>query len=446
MVARLTVPAATVYREIPRSPVPLTPAAQSRVTSVDALRGLVMFAMIFVNDIAGVPDVPWWLRHYHDSFQGSGMTFVDLVFPAFLFIVGMSVPLALAPRLARGESRLRLFRHVLVRTLSLLAIGILMVNGDAGFDPARTGWSHTAWASLLFLGSILAFAHLSVPASPGDPANTPRRRKRGIVILALRVLGVAALVWLAVVYRSEQGQPLIRFRAAWPPIAVRTQWYGILGLIGWAYLVAASAYLALGNRRSALLGCAVVLMGLFAAERAGAFDHFWLQRIVGIGGTRGSQASIAVAGTLLATILLTPDTATPAVRVRFIGAFVLVCSAAALLLHRPYGIDKEDATPAWCLWACAITATLWLILYLLGDVWHRSRIVRPLAIAGQNVLLAYLLSQGVPNWLDLAHLGPWYDRLALPMLANAIARSATCALVVLIATALLNRRGFRLKL
>jgi predicted acyltransferase len=404
-----------------------------------------MFTMIFVNDIAGVPDMPWWLRHYHDSFQDSGMTLVDLVFPAFLFIVGMSVPLALAPRLARGESRLVLFRHVLVRTLSLLAIGILMVNGDAGFDPMRTGWSHRAWASLLYLAAILAFVHLTSRRFP-DPAAGTRRRRLAILTATLRAAGLAALVWLAVVYRSDQGQPLVRFYATWPFVAVRTQWYGILGLIGWAYLVAASAYLAFGNRRTALLGCATLLLGLFVADRAGAFEGLWLRRVVDVGGTLGSQASIAVAGTLLGTILLTPDTGTVAARVRFVGLFVGTCAAAALLVHRPYGIGKEDATPAWCLWACAITASLWLTLYLLADVWRGSRVVHPLAVAGENVLLAYLLSQGVPNWIELAHLGAWYDRLALPTLGNAIARSGTCALAVLGVTALLNRRGLRLKL
>ncbi len=62
-----------------------------RIVSINALRGLVMFSMIFVNDIAGVSDVivPPWMKHFHGK---SGMTFVDVVFPAFLFIVGMFDP------------------------------------------------------------------------------------------------------------------------------------------------------------------------------------------------------------------------------------------------------------------------------------------------------------------------------------------------------------------
>ena len=75
----------------------------TRVTSIDALRGLVMFTMIFVNDLAGVSHqvVPWWMRHF--KADGNGMTFVDLVFPAFLFIVGMSILIWVLVRVLKGH-------------------------------------------------------------------------------------------------------------------------------------------------------------------------------------------------------------------------------------------------------------------------------------------------------------------------------------------------------
>src|SRR5882724_11705056 len=108
-----------------------TPARAARITSIDALRGFVMFTMIFVNDLAGAPKrlVPDWMVHFSDRHRGgSGMTFVDLVFPGFLFIVGMSVPFSLGSRLAKGQTSLRTLGHVAIRTLSLLFIGILMVH------------------------------------------------------------------------------------------------------------------------------------------------------------------------------------------------------------------------------------------------------------------------------------------------------------------------------
>src|SRR5437763_1749244 len=126
----------------------LPAAGQSRaqrVTSIDALRGLVMFTMIFVNDIAGAEHAPAWMKHYNDGREGSGMTFVDLVFPAFLFIVGMSIPFALGARLARGEPRSKLLGHIALRTLSLLALGILMVHAESGAANGRPPLSRTAW-------------------------------------------------------------------------------------------------------------------------------------------------------------------------------------------------------------------------------------------------------------------------------------------------------------
>src|SRR4051812_2917311 len=82
------------------------PVRPPRITSIDALRGLVMFTMIFVNDLAGVEEIaPNWMVHFSDRHKGgSGMTFVDLVFPAFLFVAGMSIPFALGSRLNKGES------------------------------------------------------------------------------------------------------------------------------------------------------------------------------------------------------------------------------------------------------------------------------------------------------------------------------------------------------
>ena len=121
-------------------------------------------------------------------------------------------------------------------------------------------------------------------------------------------------------------------------------------------------------------------------------------------------------------------------------------SCAALLLHGLYGINKNNATPSWCLWACAITATLWLAFYFLSDVRPQPWISKPFAIAGQNVLLADLLSELFPSALDLVHLETWYSHLAQPGLAQAVARSSGCAVVILSLSAALNRLGFRLKL
>src|SRR5881398_1959854 len=134
------------------------PARSERIASIDALRGLVMFTMIFVNDIAGVSNdiVPAWMKHYHGK---SGMTFVDLVFPAFLFIVGMSIPFALGSRLQKGEPLWKTVVHVVLRTASLLFVGILMVNETP--DSSKMGWSGSLWCTLMYISAICAFCTTS---------------------------------------------------------------------------------------------------------------------------------------------------------------------------------------------------------------------------------------------------------------------------------------------
>ena len=72
-----------------------------RLASLDAFRGFVILTMVFVNHLAGIRDVPGWMRHMPEGAEG--MTFVDVVFPAFLFIVGMAIPPALDRRRERGR-------------------------------------------------------------------------------------------------------------------------------------------------------------------------------------------------------------------------------------------------------------------------------------------------------------------------------------------------------
>src|SRR5262249_27641596 len=126
--------------------------------------------------------------------------------------------------------------------------------------------------------------------------------------------------------------------------------------------------------------------------------------------------------------------------------FVGGTSAAALLLNGLYGINKNQATPSWCLCACAITATFWLILHLGVDGSEPNPWTQLLVGAGENVFLAYLISEMLPSLIECTGLSGWYSALAGPYLFNAIARSAVCALVVLGATVGLNRLGFRLRL
>jgi heparan-alpha-glucosaminide N-acetyltransferase len=397
-----------------------------RVISIDAARGLVMFTMIFVNDMAGVSHsvVPDWMRHFHGK---SGITFVDMVFPAFLFIVGMSIPSALGRRVLAAEPTWKIFLHVIARTLSLLIIGVMMVN-DESPGTNMSSLSPDMWTTLMFLSAIFAFCSV--------------KNRWQWIASVVRALGAIGLVVLAFMFRGDKGQPIITLS----PFVIHTSWFGILGLIAWAYLVGTIVYLTFRNHRVALLGCMVLLLCLYPADKAGAFDGFWLNRYVGVGDMLGALPSITVGGLLLASILPPSGTLDLPARLRFTTWFILGCAAGAWLLTGLYGINKNAATPAWCLWACVITAVVWLIFHCLCDLGPVHPIGRIFALAGQNVLLAYLLSEMLPSLLTLLRVDQWYDKVSEIGLTAAIIRSAGMAVFLLAATVGLNRVGFRLKI
>jgi hypothetical protein len=341
----------------------------------------------------------------------------------------MSIPFALGPRLKRGEPLWKTCGHIIIRTLSLLALGILMVNGEGGKDMA--------WEAEMFLSGILAFCSF-MPRETGPDAAKYWR----LINLGVRGLGFAGMFYCALTFAGRHGRHILTLY----PLNLHVSWYGILGLIGWAYLATAILFLIFRTHRTALLACVAVMTCFFAADKGGFFDNFWPAHFVDFGGTLGSQAAITVAGLLLATILITPDMAALNSKVRFTLLFSAGFAFAALLLNSLYGISKDDCTPSWCFWCDAITAVLWLGFYFVCDVKPVKFIAKPLSIAGQNVLLAYLLSEMQESVFDLLHLGDWYDSLSEGSVAAAIARSVGCAIVVLLITAGLNRIGFRLKL
>jgi predicted acyltransferase len=92
--------------------------------SLDLFRGATIAGMILVNNAGDEPASYWPLKHA----QWNGWTPTDLVFPFFLFIVGVAMPFSFSARLKRGDSRRELLRHVLWRGVVLFALGMFL-NG-----------------------------------------------------------------------------------------------------------------------------------------------------------------------------------------------------------------------------------------------------------------------------------------------------------------------------
>ncbi|HEY0308828.1 MAG TPA: DUF5009 domain-containing protein [Acidobacteriaceae bacterium] len=90
-----------------------------RVAAVDVLRGLTVALMLLVNDPGDWHHVYAQLDHS----AWNGCTLTDLVFPTFLFVMGCSIVFSMQARLARGDSRAQLAKHVVRRGVELLLLG-----------------------------------------------------------------------------------------------------------------------------------------------------------------------------------------------------------------------------------------------------------------------------------------------------------------------------------
>ena len=100
-----------------------------RIKSLDAFRGITIAAMILVNNPGSWNHVYGPLRHA----KWHGWTFADLVFPFFLFIVGVSVAVSFGRRLETGEDRRSLYLKIIRRALILFTLGLLL-NGFPYYD------------------------------------------------------------------------------------------------------------------------------------------------------------------------------------------------------------------------------------------------------------------------------------------------------------------------
>lgn len=95
-----------------------------RLVSLDVFRGITIAGMVLVNNPGTWGSIYWPLAHA----QWHGWTPTDLIFPFFVFIVGVAIPLAFGRRLESGGSKRDLYWKVARRTLILFALGIFLAG------------------------------------------------------------------------------------------------------------------------------------------------------------------------------------------------------------------------------------------------------------------------------------------------------------------------------
>ena len=388
-----------------------------RVTAIDLVRAFTMILMIFVNDLWSLSGIPAWLEHVERGVDGIGLA--DVVFPAFLFIVGLSMPFAVDARRKKGDSQGQLIVHVLIRTVGLLVMGVFLVNGET-INAEATGMARPVWNTLSCISFILIWNSYPKSASPA-------------LTWFARLAGMAILLTLAILYRGGDNTDIQYFAP---------QWWGILGLIGWAYLASGIVTVLSNNNFYVILGAWIFFALLSTIAHSGlvpGFLHFIPDAIRG-----GTLTGLTMGGVLTALIFQhyrkrNENIAMTAV----LGGFAILLIALSVITRPYWGLAKLGATPAWLFLCSAFTILALLVIYWIADVMGKAKYFNMVRPAGTDTLLCYLIPY-------FAYATTYFLGVHLPevLLVGGIGliKSFLFAILCVVITGWLSKAGIRLKL
>ena len=331
---------AVVRNETAKIPMALS---SSRLMSLDLFRGATIAGMILVNNAGDEPSSYWPLKHA----QWNGWTPTDLVFPFFLFIVGVAMAFSFSSRLKRGESRRELLRHVLWRGLALFALGIFLNGFPNQYQLA-------SWRVFGVLQRIaICYVISAVLALWTD--------WRGWI---LTILGCLVGYWI-----------LMRFVPV-PGFGIPTRDMPLLdperNLAAWLDRQLLAGHLYEGTRDpegvlSTIPAVATSLLGMLTGQ--------WLCS------ARSSQNK-AVGMAL----------------------FGLTGIAAGTILDLGFPINKKLWTSSYVIFTAGLALLCLALCYWIADVKRvRGRWTKPLLVFGMNAIAAYVFAESLSHLLDHLH-------------------------------------------
>lgn len=390
----------------------------NRILSIDIMRGLTIVLMLFVNDLY-MPGVPAWLGHTKADFDGMGLA--DWVFPGFLFMVGMSVPYSIGRRLAKGENKTAVLKHILIRTISLLIIGVLMAN-SRNVNGEFTGISKSLWSMIMYTGVFLIW-------------NDYRKTDKNFYLInGLRLAGVLMIIPMVYIFRSGETAGF-RFNS-----------WGILGTIGWGYLVATLVHMGARDNLVKTFIAMIFFLVMNVLSKLSLLDFLNPVKPVLSIIINGNAPFIVLAGLFTTLILKKYSEDDVRKTVLIIASLGILSIIAGFIFRNWFIISKIRSTPSWGLICNGISMMLFALLFWVIDVKKNIKWGLFLRPAGANPLTVYL----VP---DMFYYIIW--QFSLPLLfykdSNAplavIAGSVVWALIMgAVLPVLLERINFRLKL
>lgn len=309
---------------------------ENRLVSLDVFRGFTVASMILVNNPGSWIHIFPQLKHatWH------GCTFADLVFPFFLWIVGVAITLSFAHRTVQKNNPTDVFAHIFLRFLILFALGLFL----SGFPFGITSLSNFSWATIRIPGTLQRIAICYLVTS------------------------------LLVLYTKVFWQVLL----------------AIILLVGTWILVKTIPVPGFG------IGILEAKGSLFwYIDSLLLHNHTWVKAPAPGFDPEGVLSTLpAIATTLFGALtgqfLLTPKT--PKEKTKWLllagGIFILL----GLSLNSWIPINKNIWTPSFAIFSAGMAATVFAICYWLVDIKKYLKIFKPFQIYGTNALTAFVVS------------------------------------------------------
>ena len=327
-----------------------------------------MFLMLWVNDFWTLNSIPKWLKHAVSGEDYLG--FSDLIFPWFLFAIGLSIPFAFESRLLKGEDNVTIGKHILLRTIALLVMGLFHMNMEM-YNHQLSYISKPIFVIISTLAFFMIWNDYS-----------RLNRKNDFFYKLLPFLGIAVLIIMFFIYHGQDYDG--------NAVGFSIHWWGILGLIGWVYNITAWTYFVFKKSIFALSIAFFICMILnFMDSSDISYAIFSWQRADWIPGSGGLQAlSFAGIITSLCLIRYKDD-------VRILYGFLSFAGLLSLLLglflRKYFIISKIAGTPSWILISMSTAIFLFTFLHWVVDVKKQLSWYSPISIAGTATLTCYLI-------------------------------------------------------
>ena len=385
----------------------------SRLKSIDVFRAITMLLMIFVNDVSSVKGIPAWIEHVAANEDGLG--FADTVFPAFLFIVGLTLPFAIRNRIKKGDSFFNISIYIITRSVALLVMGFFHVNSEEYSSAAVL--PQAVWIITITIAFFLIWL---------DYNPSMAKTKKYILMAG----GITLLLLMAFLYKG--GTPA-------EPESMRPLWWGILGIIGWAYLVCAFLFLFTKGSLPLLLVVLILFMLVNITRHMGL-----LQLNLPVLGD-ASSVTLVMCGIVISGLygqLAGRGKDNYLWLLFIIVGLVLIIGG---LIIRPFagGISKIHSTPAWVFICAGISVFIFTLMIWLVDSKGKQNwfnIIRP---AGTSTLTCYLIPYLLYSVYTLLH---FHYPQFLNYGTGGIIRSMVVAILVILLVGVMEKKRLRLKI